>query len=148
VSPRRCRTPIEFFPNPPKTTTSTIRSAPPNLPLTSMPPRSYAILVISLWPPTRDLEDRKWDSKTVGSSIAAEPDGTTSTAISVADWTRQQGHTTPTLAQLGPNRPTKTPPPRCTKPALTPPPPVCHRTSPPPGNFVAARRPACPPLPR
>jgi hypothetical protein len=112
------------------------------------PPRSYAILVISPWPPTRDLEYRKWDNKTVGSNIAVEPEGTSSTAISVADRTRQQGHTRPALARPGPNRPTKTPPPRCSKPALMPPPPVCHRTSPPPGSFVATRRPACLPLPR
>jgi hypothetical protein len=56
------------------------------------------------------------------SSITAEPEGTTSTAISVADRTRQQGHTRPLLAQPCPNRPAKTPSPWCSKPDATPPP--------------------------
>jgi hypothetical protein len=54
------------------------------------PPRSYAIFVVSLWSPTQVLEDRKWDIGTADSSITAKPEGTTSTAISVADRTQQR----------------------------------------------------------
>jgi hypothetical protein len=83
-----------------------IRSAPSNLSPTSM--RDHGLtpsLSLSPCSLTRVLEDKKWDIKTAESSITAEPEGTTSTAISVAGRTRQQGHTRTLLAQPGPNRP-------------------------------------------
>jgi hypothetical protein len=107
-----------------------------------------AILVISPWLQTRGLEDKKWDIETTDSSIAAELEGTSSTIISVADRTRQQGHTMPLLARPGPNMPAKTPPPGLPSQQ------GCHHhqfaVAPPPPPMIPcrARRLAGPPRPK